>query len=64
MVGMASLSVIVPMPWLFAIVAFVGVVRVTKNVSVSSLMLSSVVETLNVVDVDPAAIVAVPLVAV
>ena len=58
-VGVPSLSRIVPMPCEFATVALVGLLRWTKNVSVGSLTLSSVVPTVNVCEVVPAAMVTV-----
>ena len=61
-VGAASLSRIVPMPCVFAIVAFDGLVRSTMNVSVGSVLGSSVVLTWNVCVVTPGAKLSVPLV--
>jgi len=44
-VGSASSFVIVPMPWALAIAALVGLVRLTKKVSLPSLRLSPITVT-------------------
>ena len=59
--GGGSLSVIVPTPVPSAIVALVGLKRLTSNVSASSSSTSSVIDTSIVVDVAPALIVRLPL---
>ncbi len=62
--GVGSLSTIVPTPWPVPMVAFVGPLRLTRNVSSASSSASSITATVTGCAVTPGANVRVPAAAV